>query len=116
MYNWRGKLFGTSRREGTLRYNKVVVFQSSMAGAGRDLDRPISDLGFTAKEIADRLVLSDKTIKRWRKNGKGPPFVRYGKIYYYPDHEYFAWVSEVYSKMKPISFFHPAEEAQGAAE
>lgn len=84
--------------------------------SGRDLNRPISDLGFTAKEIADRLLLCDKTIKRWRDNGKGPPFVKYGKIFYYPDHEYFSWVAEVYSKMKPISSFRPAEEAPGAAE
>jgi hypothetical protein len=87
-------------------------------GAGRNLDEPVSDFGYTAKEVADRLKRKDKTIYRWRKTGFGPPFVKIGKTYYYPFFEYWEWFKRTSSKLEIISPSSqpPAEAIQGAAE
>ena len=67
---------------------------------GRDLDKPISDLGYTTKEIADRLNVCDRTIKRWRRSGYGPPFIYVGERVFYPFVEYYAWVAERFGDLR----------------
>lgn len=63
-------------------------------------ENQISDLGFTAKQVATRLNKSVKTLARWRRKGKGPPSMpgEEGRIYY-PVHEYQAWISRQFGKM-----------------
>lgn len=34
----------------------------------------------TSKELADRWRLSDQTLANWRHAGKGPPFIRVGRV------------------------------------
>ena len=66
----------------------------------RNLDKPISDLGYTTKEVADRLKFCDKTLARMRARGDGPPFIQKGRRFYYPFDEYFIWVQQNFGEMK----------------
>jgi excisionase family DNA binding protein len=36
----------------------------------------------TPKETAERLQVSDATLRRWRINGDGPPFIKVGPATY----------------------------------
>ncbi len=33
---------------------------------------------YTPKEVVERLRVGDGTLRRWRSEGKGPPFVKIG--------------------------------------
>jgi excisionase family DNA binding protein len=37
----------------------------------------------TPKEAADHLRVSETTLRRWRRENTGPPYVRMGRVYRY---------------------------------
>lgn len=62
-----------------------------------------SDLGYTPKELTARLGVSTKTLSRMRKKGNGPPFIVRQRQYFYPFHEYFAWLAEKHGEIQTIT-------------
>lgn len=52
----------------------------------------------TAKQLSDALKVSSKTLERWRKSGKGPPFVRskIPRCICYPLDGLDAWVTQTF--------------------
>ena len=52
----------------------------------------------TAKQLSDALKVSSKTLERWRKSGKGPPFVRskFPRCICYPLDGLDAWVTQTF--------------------
>lgn len=49
----------------------------------------------TTTEVANRLRLEPGTIENWRYQGKGPRFVRIGRVVRYPEDWLVQWVEEV---------------------
>lgn len=47
----------------------------------------------TGKQCAERLQMSERTLANWRVQGKGPPFVKKGRVRY-PESELVAWMRE----------------------
>ena len=45
----------------------------------------------TAKE----LNVSKRTLRRWRQEGKGPPYVGFARQIYYPQEERKAWLKSL---------------------
>ncbi|NCC61901.1 MAG: DNA-binding protein [Verrucomicrobiae bacterium] len=42
---------------------------------------------FTPKQVAERLCMSEMTLRKWRWEGKGPRFIKLGrKVVYRQDH------------------------------
>ena len=60
----------------------------------------ISDLGMTTKEVARLLRMHPKTVEKMRGRGQGPPFIELGGRYYYPAHEYYAWLQQKLGTMR----------------
>jgi hypothetical protein len=45
------------------------------------------------RDTARRLNVSVRTLERWRVNGGGPPFVKYGRKVGYRDPDLEAWLA-----------------------
>lgn len=43
-------------------------------------------------EAARRLRVHPATVRRWRLDGVGPPYLRIGSVYRYPAEELEAWI------------------------
>ena len=48
----------------------------------------------TSQQLAERLQVSLPTIKRWRREGGGPPFVRAGRSVRYRASEVDRWLEQ----------------------
>ena len=46
----------------------------------------------TTEELAERLRVNPSTIRRWRLDDVGPPYLRVGTIYRYPVNALEAWI------------------------
>lgn len=65
-----------------------------LASSAREAEKVFADhLLLTAAELAERLKLSTRTLRRWRSEGKGPPFVRVGRGVRYDWGEVKEWMS-----------------------
>jgi excisionase family DNA binding protein len=47
----------------------------------------------TPAEVADRLRISQDTLRRWRLDGVGPHHVKVGSLYRYPADELEHWIA-----------------------
>lgn len=45
-------------------------------------------------EVADILRVSLKTVRKWRYEGKGPPWVKVGRLVYYKETDLIKWLEE----------------------
>lgn len=45
-----------------------------------------------AKKTAEYLGVDERKLAKWRMNGRGPAFVRYGRLIRYPVPDLVAWV------------------------
>lgn len=43
-------------------------------------------------EIAETLRVSPRTLRRWRRTGKGPPCLTVGRIILYPEQDLEEWI------------------------
>lgn len=41
-------------------------------------------MNLTPKELAEKLRVSTRTLKRWRRNCEGPPYAKFGSRVIYP--------------------------------
>jgi len=48
----------------------------------------------TPDELSDYLGVPIRTLDRWRSQGTGPPFVRFGRAIRYPVPRLLLWVNE----------------------
>lgn len=48
----------------------------------------------TPEQLAELLQVSEKTLRRWRNEGTGPPFVRIGRIIRYRKRAALAWLRD----------------------
>ena len=48
----------------------------------------------TTEELATRLCVNPSTIRRWRLDDVGPPYLRVGTVYRYPVSALDAWIAE----------------------
>jgi excisionase family DNA binding protein len=48
----------------------------------------------TTEELATRLRVNPSTIRRWRLDDVGPPYLRVGTVYRYPVSALDAWIAE----------------------
>lgn len=53
-----------------------------------------ASLVLTSKEVANWLRVTEQTVRRWRSDGKGPPFFRMGRQVRYYAHEVLSWLDE----------------------
>lgn len=51
------------------------------------------------KQLAELLGVTPRTLQQWRRDGRGPPFVRIASQIYYRDRDRDAWLSG--SRVKP---------------
>lgn len=49
---------------------------------------------FNARELAQHLGISMPTVQRWRKEGKGPPYIKIGQIIRYEKQAVEAWLDK----------------------
>jgi len=48
----------------------------------------------TTEELAKRLRVNPSTIRRWRLDDVGPPYLRVGTVYRYPVSALESWIAE----------------------
>lgn len=48
----------------------------------------------TTEELATRLRVNPSTIRRWRLDDVGPPYLRVGTVYRYPVSALETWIAE----------------------
>jgi excisionase family DNA binding protein len=48
----------------------------------------------TTEELAARLRVNPSTIRRWRLDDVGPPYLRVGTVYRYPISAVEAWIAD----------------------
>ncbi len=45
-------------------------------------------------QVAAKLRVSKRTLQRWRKENKGPPWVKIGRTIYYDEDKFNAWIRD----------------------
>ena len=45
------------------------------------------------EDVADRLGISPKTLEKWAANGRGPDYVRVGRLVRYPQSGVNRWIA-----------------------
>lgn len=55
--------------------------------------RLLPDGRMTARDAARYLGLAEKTLAMWRCNGKGPKYIKRGRVFYFRD-DLDAWLAE----------------------
>jgi excisionase family DNA binding protein len=48
----------------------------------------------TTEELAKRMRVNPSTVRRWRLDDVGPPYLRVGTVYRYPVSAVEAWIAE----------------------
>ena len=48
----------------------------------------------TTEELAKRMRVNPSTVRRWRFDDVGPPYLRVGTVYRYPISAVDAWIAE----------------------
>jgi excisionase family DNA binding protein len=48
----------------------------------------------TTEELAKRMRVNPSTVRRWRQDDVGPPYLRVGTVYRYPISAVEAWIAE----------------------
>lgn len=48
----------------------------------------------TTEETAARLRVDPSTVRRWRLDGVGPPYLKKGSIHRYPANELESWIAD----------------------
>jgi excisionase family DNA binding protein len=48
----------------------------------------------TTEELAKRMRVHPSTVRRWRLDDVGPPYLRVGTVYRYPISAVEAWIAE----------------------
>ena len=48
----------------------------------------------TTEELAERMRVNPSTVRRWRLDDVGPPYLRVGTVYRYPIGAVEAWIAE----------------------
>jgi excisionase family DNA binding protein len=48
----------------------------------------------TTEELAKRMRVNPSTVRRWRLDDVGPPYLRVGTVYRYPISAVEAWIAE----------------------
>ena len=48
----------------------------------------------TTEELATRLRVNPSTVRRWRLDDVGPPYLRVGTVYRYPVSALETWIAE----------------------
>jgi excisionase family DNA binding protein len=48
----------------------------------------------TTEELAKRMRVNPSTVRRWRLDDAGPPYLRVGTVYRYPVSAVEAWIAE----------------------
>ena len=46
------------------------------------------------RRVAAKLRVSKRTLQRWRKENKGPPWVKIGRTIYYDEGKFNAWIRD----------------------
>jgi hypothetical protein len=64
----------------------------------RLLDGYISD-----EDLQLELGIIDRTTRKWRQTGSGPPFVKIGRDYYYPIEGFKAWLKKRTATATPLA-------------
>lgn len=51
-------------------------------------------MNLTPKELAEKLRVSTRTLKRWRRNHEGPPYAKFGARVIYPLDQVDIWLAQ----------------------
>jgi excisionase family DNA binding protein len=60
----------------------------------------------TTQQLAERLQVSVPTVKRWRREGGGPPFVRAGRSVRYRAGEVDRWLEQGGGERREVGGVH----------
>jgi predicted site-specific integrase-resolvase len=59
--------------------------------------------GYTPEtETAEELNVSVRTLRKWRQQGKGPPYVKFARQIHYPNEGRIAWLRR--QEVEPVRF------------
>jgi predicted DNA-binding transcriptional regulator AlpA len=60
----------------------------------RSTTEPARALYLTEKKTSDRIAVSKSALRKWRREGLGPPYVKLGRMIRYPLRELEKWMNK----------------------
>jgi predicted DNA-binding transcriptional regulator AlpA len=59
----------------------------------RNITKTIKALYLTEKKTSDRIAVSKSALRKWRREGLGPPYVKLGRMIRYPLADLKKWLN-----------------------